>query len=98
MFMVYWVEINDGLYTPRCEDFDSKSMSEALKLTETLRKQQAADGSVGFVTLASENPNSVGKAGAAEPPADYNWTKRRDTRLRKDADADNREVPLDDES
>lgn len=97
MFMVYWVEFSAEGYSPCCQGFDSNGMTEALKLTETLRKQQSTDGSVGFVTLASENPNSVGKAGAADAPADYSWTKRRDTRLRKDIDADNREVPLDEE-
>jgi len=32
---------------------------------------------VSFVTLCSENPNSVGRPGVADPPPDYAWKKRR---------------------
>lgn len=83
MFMVYWTQNDTG--AAQNKQFESSQMTEALKYTEELRKKQREDGSVSFVTFASENPNSVGKPGVADVGADYNWTKRRSTALRKDA-------------
>nr|WP_199272497.1 hypothetical protein [Paraburkholderia acidisoli] len=78
MFVVYWCEMSaDGGRVPHMESFAAGGMSEALAFAETLRRRQAQDRSVGFVTLCSENPASVGPAGAAEPPPDYDWKKRR---------------------
>jgi hypothetical protein len=77
MFVVYWLEANasDGL--ARFERFDATALAEALRFAETLRKRQGDGDDVAFVTLCSENPQSVGKAGAADPPEGYDWKKRR---------------------
>jgi hypothetical protein len=61
----------------RFERFGDSDLTQALAFAEALRKRQAIGEDLGFVSLCSENPNSVGKAGAAEPPADYAWKKRR---------------------
>lgn len=99
MFMVYWTEWGDN---PRAREFASDQMSEALQFMESLRKAPA----VSFVVMASENPNSVGKPGAAAAGADYNWTKRRNNERdlnvavsrRKTYNAnDEVEVPMDEE-
>ncbi|GAB7525129.1 hypothetical protein [Paraburkholderia sp. 2C] len=89
MFVVYWLEGLEGLdaldaldgdarHGPaHFERFGDSGLTQALAFAEALRKRQAMGEDVGFVSLCSENPNSVGKAGAAEPPADYAWKKRR---------------------
>jgi hypothetical protein len=61
----------------RFERFGDRELTQALAFAEALRKRQALGEDLGFVSLCSENPNSVGKAGAAEPAADYAWKKRR---------------------
>jgi len=78
MFVVYWLEAGQSsTSTAHFERFADDQMTQALAFTETLRRKQAAGEDVGFVTLCSENPRSVGKAGASDPPADYAWKKRR---------------------
>ena len=78
MFVVYWLEEeNASTATAHFERFADDAITQALAFTETLRKKQAAGEGVSFVTLCSENPRSVGKAGASDPPADYAWRKRR---------------------
>jgi hypothetical protein len=44
---------------------------------EALRSRQRQGEAVCFVAMASENPDSVGHAGVADPSPDYNWKKRR---------------------
>jgi hypothetical protein len=73
MFVVYWLAEHHA----RFERFDANALADALRFVESLRKRQADGEDIGFVTLCSENPQSVGKAGAADPPADYDWKKRR---------------------
>jgi hypothetical protein len=73
MFVVYWLADAQA----RFERFDADALTDALRFAETLRTRQASGEDIGFVTLCSENPQSVGKAGAADPPADYDWKKRR---------------------
>jgi hypothetical protein len=73
MFMIFWVE---GA-TPHCKPFDSDEMSEALKFSESLRKQKYEGAPIYFVTLASENPDCVGKQGFDVTGPDYDWKKRR---------------------
>lgn len=69
MYIVYWMEDNRS----------SARMFDELKATldfmESLRKNTKHS----FVTMCSENPNSVGKPGVDEVGPDYNWTKRRGT-------------------
>lgn len=84
MYIVYWIRETtveervfdeEKLVTSDYLKFDSDKMTDALKFMETLRK----DDRCGFVTMCSENPNSVGKPGVDEVGPDYNWTKRRGT-------------------
>jgi hypothetical protein len=77
MFVVYWLEDKQSNGTARFERFASDEMAQALAFTEALRKKQAAGDDIAFVTLCSENPQSVGRPGAADPPAGYAWKKRR---------------------
>ncbi|MGN8109531.1 hypothetical protein ACTJLB_16175 [Paraburkholderia sp. 22098] len=77
MYMVYWSEAIDDAIVPRAVSFAAGAMAEALSFTETLRRRQSCGEPVCFVTLCSENPNSVGRPGVADPPADYAWKKRR---------------------
>ncbi|WP_288826586.1 hypothetical protein [uncultured Paraburkholderia sp.] len=77
MYMVYWSEAIDDAIVPRAASFAAGAMAEALSFAETLRRRQSCGESVCFVTLCSENPNSVGRPGVADPPADYAWKKRR---------------------
>ena len=77
MYMVYWSEALGTGLTPHAQSFPSDAMREALRFTEALRQRQHAGEAVSFVTLCSENPDSVGRAGAANPPPDYEWKKRR---------------------
>jgi hypothetical protein len=80
------LEGSDGRHAPdadaqhgaaRFARFGDSELTQALAFAEALRKRQASGEDVGFVSLCSENPNSVGKSGAAEPPAGYAWKKRR---------------------
>jgi hypothetical protein len=77
VLMVYWSESIDDAVVPHSASFGAGAMSEALSFAETLRRRQSQGESVCFVTLCSENPNSVGRPGVADPPADYAWKKRR---------------------
>lgn len=78
MFVVYWLEAGEGGSDAFFEPFAENEMSAALRFMEELRvAQREGTRPVAFVTMCSENPNSVGKPGASDPGADYNWTKRR---------------------
>jgi hypothetical protein len=74
MFVVYWLEKQRNA---RFERFEADALARALSFAEGLRKRQADGDDIGFITLCSENPQSVGRAGVADPPADYDWKKRR---------------------
>lgn len=52
-------------------------MVAAMKFMEGLRMRQRAGEAVCFVTMSSENPDSVGHPGVADPSPGYNWKKRR---------------------
>lgn len=71
MYCVYW----DGEH--ECRSKVVTDLKEALTLAEEKRK-----AGFRFVTMVSENPNSVGKPGVDVTGPDYNWTKRRTTELR----------------
>jgi hypothetical protein len=77
MYMVYWTEMKHGIATPHGREFDSADMALAMKFMEALRAMQRAGEGISFVTMASENPHSVGHAGVSDPHADYDWKKRR---------------------
>ncbi|MDO8298381.1 hypothetical protein [Lacisediminimonas sp.] len=83
MYVVYWIEpvapassLTD-LGAPSARSFGGDRMKDALDFMESLRSRQRLGEPVGFVTMCSENPQSVGPAGAADPSPDYHWTKRR---------------------
>ena len=88
MHMVYWtVQDGNGYQTPHSELFHSTEMREAMTKMEELRKFQyeGVQGyKVMFITMSSEDPNSVGKLGVDVVGKDYSWTKRRTTKMKKD--------------
>ena len=73
MFAVFWIENS----TPDCKVFNPGEMSAALKFSESLRQRKYSGEAIHFITLASENPNSVGKQGVDVTGPDYDWKKRR---------------------
>jgi hypothetical protein len=77
MYMVYWTIVESDVNTAHGKAFDSHDMSAALQFMEALRTRQRGGESVCFVTMSSENPDSVGHPGVAEPSPDYDWKKRR---------------------
>lgn len=77
MYMVYWTVEGNATTVAYAEAFSSEDMNQALQFMESLRARQRAGEAVSFVTMCSENKNSVGPAGVAEAGADYGWKKRR---------------------
>jgi hypothetical protein len=73
MYRVFWLELDEA----RSEGFGSDALATALAFAEALRRRQRAGDAVAFVTLASENPDHVGRPGVDDPAADYAWVKRR---------------------
>lgn len=77
MFMVYWTIVEGDVATPHAEAFESTDMLPAMALMEQLRTRQRAGEGVRFVTMSSENPESVGHPGVDVTGPGYKWTKRR---------------------
>lgn len=77
MFMVYWTIVDGDTGTPHAQSFESADMLPAIALMEQLRTRQRAGEGVRFVTMASENPDSVGHPGVEVVAPGYSWTKRR---------------------
>ena len=73
MFNVFWMEKT----IPMNKLFNTTEMGGALTFMEKLRGRQRAGDDVHFVTMSSENPNSVGHPGVDVTGPDYNWKKRR---------------------
>jgi hypothetical protein len=72
-FMVYWVDITGGDFFPFHSHYNMDEMTDALAHMENLRKSP----DVAYVTMVSQNPQHVGKAGASTVlPDDYSWSKR----------------------
>lgn len=90
---MYRVYFSNG-YVVDFEDFGDDQMSEAIANVAWHRNEGHT-----FVTMVAGNvPGMVGKMGATPASADYNWTKRRSTALRKHVNlTDEVEVPVDDE-
>ena len=87
MFVVYWMEGQSGDQRPQCRLFDQDGMAQALSFMETLRTaQRNGEKDYSFITMCSENPDAVGKTGAADPASSYGWTKRRGNRPRAKKD------------
>ncbi|GGC58036.1 hypothetical protein [Undibacterium terreum] len=88
MFVIYWTALvrtpgqTDLVKTPFRKEFDLTCMSELLAFAEQLRVQQRSgppdeEGAVSHINYCSENPSSIGQAGAADPLPNYDWQKRR---------------------
>ncbi len=78
MYKVYWTTYDaEGVPTAHAEDYGSDQLAAVLARCEALRARQRAGEPVGFVTMVSENPYSVGHPGAADVEAGYAWYKRR---------------------
>lgn len=78
MYKVYWTTYDaEGRPTPHSEDFPSDQLAAVLARCESLRALQRTGHAVGFVTMVSENPASVGHPGASDVEAGYAWYKRR---------------------
>ena len=77
MFMVYWTVTEANLSTPHARPFEADDMRSALELMEQLRTRQRGGESIGFITMASENPDSIGHPGVDTTGPEYKWTKRR---------------------
>ena len=109
-FMVFWMHQPHGAdrIQPSARHFEMNEMSAALAFMESLRKEGLAQ----FITMVSQNSNSVGKAGVAavvdgKTPdgVDYEWskagragkTKRSERTVSAIQGTDNVEVKLDDE-
>ena len=73
MYTVFWTEAG----VPRAEAFGSGALGEALAFAESLRRRRRAGEPIAFVTLASEDPDSVGQSGVSDPDPGYAWVKRR---------------------
>lgn len=74
MFMVYWT-VDEA--TPHAQGFAASEMLAAMALMEQLRTRQRAGEGVRFITMSSENPDSVGHPGVDVVGPGYKWTKRR---------------------
>jgi hypothetical protein len=77
MFMVYWSVTEGATASPHARQFASAEMLAAMALMEQLRTRQRAGEGVRFVTMSSENPDSVGHPGVDVVGPGYKWTKRR---------------------
>jgi hypothetical protein len=73
MFKVYWTDFRGASNGLEIDD-----LVKALAFTEDVRKRGAT-----FITMASENPNQVGKSGVASieegktpQGTDYTWSKQ----------------------
>lgn len=77
MYMVYWTDIQEQKSNARSKEFSTELLGEVLSFIESLRVEQRRTGMICHITLSAENPQSVGRAGVAEPSDDYDWKKRR---------------------
>lgn len=72
--VIYWTEAG----SPKSAEFSGdSSLTEALAFSEKLRAARRSGLPVKFITSVTEDPNNVGQLGVADPPADYDWKKRR---------------------
>lgn len=80
MIVVFWLEqrpnVPDGPQA-RHSVFAQDQLREALAFAEQLRARRAAGEAITHVSIQSELPQSVGRPGVSDPPADYAHYKRR---------------------
>lgn len=77
MYMVYWTVYHNGHSAAHAKPFDTKDMLPAMAFMEQLRARQRAGEGVGFITMVSEHPDSVGHPGVDVTGPEYDWKKRR---------------------
>ena len=79
MIAVFWLEhgVTDPAPRPHVQLFPPNDLSAALSCAEQLRARRAAGEPLSHVSIQSELPQSVGRAGVSDPPADYAHYKRR---------------------
>lgn len=77
--VVYWLEREhvDAAAQARHAEFAEDALGAALQFAEQLRGRRAAGEGISHVAIQSELPQAVGKAGVADPAADYAHYKRR---------------------
>jgi hypothetical protein len=73
MIVVFWLEQSEARHAVFAQD----ALGEALKYAEQLRARRAAGELISHVSIQSELPQSVGRPGVSDPPADYAHYKRR---------------------
>jgi hypothetical protein len=80
MIVVFWLEQRanvPGGPEPRHSVFAQDQLREALAFAEQLRARRTAGEPITHVSIQSELPQSVGRAGVSDPAADYAHYKRR---------------------
>ena len=78
VYKVYWSAADaDNIWRSQSKDFVKCEMAVALKFAESLRAMQRSHGKIRFVTMCSENPDSVGYPGVDVTGPEYDWKKRR---------------------
>lgn len=68
MYKVYWTD-SAGISHGR----EHQTIREMLAHSQSLRQRS----DMRFITTVAEDPNCVSLSGVSDPPADYNWKKRR---------------------
>ena len=79
MIVVYWLERErpDRPAQARHAEFAENALAAALQFAEDLRARRRQGEEISHVAIQSELPQSVGKAGVADPGKDYAHYKRR---------------------
>lgn len=79
MYQVSWnsIDPHTGSEVLNGIQFNSDELSIALKFSESLRKRRLNGEQLTFISMASEDPNSVGQGGVDDRlPDGYDWNKR----------------------
>ena len=79
MIVVYWLEREsaEGVAQARHAEFAEDALGAGLQFAEQLRARRTQGEAISHVAIQSELPQSVGKAGVADPAAGYAHYKRR---------------------
>jgi hypothetical protein len=79
VIVVYWLEREnaEGAAQARHAEFAEDALGAGLQFAEQLRARRAHGEAISHVAIQSELPQSVGKAGVADPAAGYAHYKRR---------------------
>ena len=77
VYRVYWSPQVKSITLCKAMSFDADELGLALKFCEELRTRRRNGEQISFITLCSEDPNSVGQAGVDVTGPEYDWKKRR---------------------